>query len=109
MATLPRESCHTLSELMDGDGRRKVWPGDAMAESYSDVFGCGPMAITRSQARMIRDQLERFGVSNHSSHGGVLWVPLEICRHMGWAYSIEVQRLAAGQQISGYSVKLLRG
>jgi len=101
--------CHTLADLLDGDGRRKVWPGPVMAEAYAMVYGCRPMLATRGQARMIRDQLERFGISNHSATGNVLWVTLEICRHMGYAYAVEVHRAATGEPIAGYTVKLSRG
>lgn len=103
------QSCRTLADLFDGDGRRKVWPGDHMADAYAAVYDCKPMPVTRGQARMIRNQLERFGISNHSASGNVLWVTLEICRHMGYAYTVEVHRAATDEPIAGYTVKLSRG
>src|SRR3546814_1160656 len=100
--------CRILTDLLDGDGRRKVWPGPVMAEAYAMVYGCRPLPVTRVQARMIRDQLERFGISNHSAAGNVLWVKLEICRHMGYAYTVELHRAATGEPIAGYPAKLSR-
>lgn len=98
------QSCRTLADLFDGDGRKKVWPGDHMADAYAAVYDCKPMPVTRGQARMVRDQLERFGISNHSANGNVLWVALEICRRAGYSYKVTVHRLDG--KITGYAVNL---
>lgn len=79
-----------------------------MADAYAAVYGCKPMPVTRGQARMIRDQLERFGISHHSANGNVLWVALEICRQANYSYAVTVHRMGGWLtgDIAGYAINL---
>lgn len=69
------------SDRFQGDGAEVVQP--------VAVFpGTRPAAVTRAQARLLCQNFDASGHSNHSGRGATLWVILEHCAQADIAYNL---------------------
>lgn len=69
------------SERFHGDGDEVLQPG-------STFPGTRPAAVTRAQARLLCQNFDASGHSNHSGRGATLWVILEHCAQADIAYNL---------------------
>jgi len=69
------------SERFRGDDEEVVQPG-------SQFPGTRPSAVTRAQARLLCQNFDASGHSNHSGRGATLWVILEHCAQADIAYNL---------------------
>lgn len=63
-------------------------PDDELLEPASPFPGTRPLAVSRAQARLICQNFDASGHSNHSGQGSTLWVVLEHCAETGIAYNL---------------------
>lgn len=63
-------------------------PDDELLEPRCAYPGTQPEAVSRAQARMMCQNFEASGHSNHSGRGSTLWVVLEHCAEAGIAYNL---------------------
>lgn len=69
------------SARFHGDPSEKLQPGSAYP-------GTQPSAVARAQARLICQNFDATGHSNHSGRGTTLWVVLEHCAEADIAYNL---------------------
>jgi hypothetical protein len=69
------------SERFQGDGAEVVQP-------VASCPGTRPAAVTRAQARLLCQNFEASGHSNHSGRGATLWVILEHCAQADIPYNL---------------------
>lgn len=63
-------------------------PDDELIEPSCVYPGTQPEAISRAQARLMCQNFEARGHSNHSGRGSTLWVVLEHCAEVDIAYNL---------------------
>ena len=69
------------SERFVGDDQETLQP-------TSQFPGTRPMAVTRAQARLLCQNFDASGHSNHSGRGSTLWVILEHCAQADISYNL---------------------
>ena len=63
-------------------------PGDEQIEPCGGYPGTHPEPISRAQARLMCQNFDASGYSNHSGRGSTLWVVLEHCAEADIAYNL---------------------
>lgn len=63
-------------------------PDDEVLEPTGAFPGTHPLPLSRAQARLICQNFDASGHSNHSGQGSTLWVVLEHCAETGIAYNL---------------------
>lgn len=61
---------------------------DELVQPSSQFAGTKPAAVTRGQARLMCQNFDASGHSNHSGQGSTLWVILEHCAEVDIAYNL---------------------
>jgi hypothetical protein len=77
----PREPDFRTSERFQGDDEEVLQPA-------SQFPGTRPAAVTRAQARLLCQNFDASGHSNHSGRGATLWVILEHCAQADIPYNL---------------------
>ena len=80
-----------LDDLLEPDFRTSErFSGDEgeTLQPTSQFPGTRPQAVTRAQARLLCQNFDASGHSNHSGRGSTLWVILEHCAHADIAYNL---------------------
>ena len=63
-------------------------PGDEVLAPMAHFPGTRPRSVTRAQARLMCQNFDASGHSNHSGQGGTLWVILEHCADADIPYNL---------------------
>ena len=66
-----------VSALLDGDGRRMLYPRNA-------PVGTRPIAVRRFAARRLVGVFEKDGRTYHSPAGALVWLVVAYCREQGY-------------------------
>lgn len=82
----PGEDHHQDTDFRTSD---RFWGDDEERVSPTSVYpGTRPAAVTRAQARLMCQNFDASGHSNHSGQGTTLWVILEHCAQADIPYTL---------------------
>ena len=92
----PMREKHLRKAPRDGDDEelefrtsdRFQGDGDEVLQPTAQFPGTRPAAVTRAQARLLCQNFDASGHSNHSGRGATLWVILEHCAQADIAYNL---------------------
>jgi hypothetical protein len=92
----PMREKHLRKAPRDGDLQEQEFrtsdrfhgDGDEVLHPAAQFPGTRPAAVTRAQARLLCQNFDASGHSNHSGRGATLWVILEHCAQADIAYNL---------------------